>query len=243
MSLFRSLAPVDLRNVRRDPLLAWVGVLPFVLALVYRCIPLLRDVLFAKFAFDLEPYYPLIASTFVTAAPGIAGMIVGFLLLDERDDGVLTAIAVTPVAPATYLGYRISAPLLAGFVTTVIAYPILGFARLAFMDLLAISAVASLIAPFTALFLATFAQNKVSGFAMVKVLNLIGIAPVAAWFLREPQQWLAGIVPSYWPMKVLWLTLEGRPYGTYVFVGVIVTGVILALLLGLFRRRTSSAAR
>jgi fluoroquinolone transport system permease protein len=237
MSLYRSLAPIDLQNVRRDPLLAWIGILPFVVALAYRFVPLLRDTLLARFAFDLEPYYTLIASSFVGAAPGIAGMIAGFLLLDERDEGVLTAIAVSPVAPAAYVAYRLAAPLLAGFVTTVVAYPIIGFAPLPFLDLLAISAVAALAAPFTALFLATFAQNKVAGFAIVKVLNLIGLAPIAAWFIDEPQQWIAGIVPSYWAMKMFWLTSEGRPYGTYALGGLVVTAVILAGLLKLFRRR------
>lgn len=237
MSLYRSLAPVDLQNVRRDPLLAWIGILPFVLALAYRFVPLLRDTLLARFAFDLQPYYTLIASSFVGAAPGIAGMIAGFLLLDERDDGVLTAIAVTPIAPAAYVTYRIAAPLLVGFVTTVAAYPIIGFVPLAFHDLLAISAVAALSAPFTALFLATFAQNKVAGFAIVKVLNLIGLAPIAAWFVAEPQQWIAGIVPSYWAMKMFWLTIEGRSYGTYALAGLVVTAAILAALMNLFHRR------
>lgn len=237
MNLYRSLAPVDLLNVRRDPLLAWIGILPFVLALAYRLVPLLRDTLLARYAFDLQPYYTLIASSFVGAAPGISGMIAGFLLLDERDDGVLTAIAVTPVAPAAYVAYRISAPLLAGFVTTVAAYPIIGFAPLAFHDLLAISAVAALSAPFTALFLATFAQNKVAGFAIVKVLNLIGLAPIAAWFVAEPQQWIAGIVPSYWAMKMFWLAVEGRSYASHALAGFAVTAVILAALMRLFRRR------
>ena len=237
MSLYRALAPIDLQNVRRDPLLAWIGILPFVLALAYRLVPLLRDTLLARFAFDLQPYYTLIASSFVGAAPGIAGMIAGFLLLDERDDGVLTAIAVTPVAPAAYVSYRIAAPLFVGFVTTVAAYPIIGFVPLPFHDLLAISAVAALSAPFTALFLATSAQNKVAGFAIVKVLNLIGLAPIAAWFVAEPQQWIAGIVPSYWAMKMFWLTVEGRSYGAYALAGLVVTAAILAALLSVFRRR------
>jgi fluoroquinolone transport system permease protein len=239
MNVYRAFVPADLKNIRRDPLLAWVGLLPFALALFYRLVPLLRDALLARFAFDLEPYYPLVASSFVTAAPGIAGMVVGFLLLDERDDGVLAAIAVTPVSPAAYLAYRLFLPLLAGFAATALSYPLLGFTPLAFGDLLAISAVASLIAPFTALFLAVFAQNKVSGFAMVKVLNVIGIAPVAAWFVAEPLQWLAGIAPSYWPMKMLWRAAEGRAYGVYALGGVVASGATIAALFVLFRRRVA----
>ena len=240
MSPYRALARADLRNIARDPLLLWIGALPFFLALFFRLAPLLRDILLARFAFDLATYYPLIASAFLTSAPGIAGMVVGFLLLDERDDGVLMAIAVTPLHPAAYLAYRVAAPLLVGFATTVVAYPLLGFVALPAGDLVAVAAVAAMTAPVTALFLAIFAENKVSGFAVVKILNVVGIAPVAAWFVDEPLQWLAGIVPSYWPMKMLWLAADGRPYGSYALTGVAVTCVVLALLSRIFRRRMAA---
>lgn len=239
LSVFRILGPVDLKNIRRDPLLGWVGVLPLVLVLLYRAVPLLREVLLERFAFDLTPYYPLIAGSFLTAAPGMVGMVVGFLLLDERDEGVATAIAVTPLAPASYLSYRLSAPIAAGLMMTVLAYPFVGLAPLAPPTLIVAAAAAALVAPLTAMFLKVFAENKVSGFAIVKVLNLIGIAPIAAWFVPEPWQWLAGIVPSYWPMKIVWLASEGRAWGAHAAAGVAVSGALLMLLLRYDRRRGS----
>lgn len=236
-SLYRRLGPVDLRNIRRDPLLAWIGILPLMLALFYRLIPLLRPLLIRQFRFDLEPWYPLIASTFLAAAPGVVGLVIGFLLIDERDDGVLAAISVAPVRPATHILYRISAPLVVATLITVLTYPLIGFTPLRVADLIAAAAVASFVAPIIALFLATFAENKVSAFAMVKVLNTVEMAPIAAWFLPEPAQWLVGIVPSYWPMKMVWRATAGESYAMYALAGVIVSTVVLALLYRSFRRK------
>ncbi len=236
-SLYRRLGPVDLRNVWRDPLLAWVGILPFALALLYRQIPLLRLLLLRHLEFDLEPWYPLIASTFLAAAPGVVGMVIGFLLIDERDDGVLAAISVAPVPPSTYILYRISAPLAVSLLITVLAYPLIALTPLRFADLLAAAAVASFVAPIIALFLATFAQNKVSAFAMVKILNTIELAPVAAWFIPEPAQWLAGVVPSYWPMKMVWRAAAGESYAIHALAGVAVSAAVLVLLYRSFRRK------
>ena len=73
---------------------------------------------------------------------------------------------------------------------------------------------------------------------MVKILNVLGIAPVAAWFLDEPQQWLAGLIPSYWPMKMLWLAAAHRRWTPYALIGMLVSVAVLQLLLTLFRRRT-----
>jgi fluoroquinolone transport system permease protein len=243
LTLLRRIGPLDLRNIRRDPLLAWVVLLPPALALVYGAlVPRLRELFLQRLDFDLEPFYPLIMSTFVTAAPGIIGMVVGFLLIDERDDGVLTAIGVTAVGPTEYLAYRLSLPMLAGWIMTVACYPLAGLTPLPLADLVAIAGVASLSAPIMALFLAVFAENKVTGFAMVKVSNTINIAPVAAWFVDPPLQWIAGMVPPYWPMKMLWLAATGKRYTPFVVGGVVVSLLMMSWLLRLFRRRIDRAS-
>jgi fluoroquinolone transport system permease protein len=242
-SLLRRLGPLDLRNVRRDPLLAWIAILPIFLALLYGAVvPWLRGVLLENFGFELTPYYPLIMSTFVTAAPGVVGMVIGFLLIDERDGGVLQAIAVTAVGPSDYLLYRLVVPVAAGFLMTVACYPLVGITPLPLLDLLAIAAVGSLVAAPTALFLASFAENKVAGFALVKISNTVNMVPIAAWFFDVPLQWIAGLIPGYWPMKMLWLAAAGEPYGGYAAGGVAVTVAVSWWLMQRFRRRIDRAS-
>jgi len=237
LSIYRTLGRADLKNIRRDDLLAWIWFLPIVLAVALRfLVPWLQMTLSVQLNFELTPYYDLIASFFMSLSPMMSGMIVGFLLLDERDDQTLAALLVTPMPLATYLSYRISVPLALGFLITVAAYPLTGLPAVPFSDLIIVGAVASFNGPITALILATFAENKVTGFAMIKILNAINIIPIVAYFFDEPIQLLAGLVPVYWTMKITWLAVAGADYALYAVVGIIANTLLLWWLLKAFGR-------
>jgi fluoroquinolone transport system permease protein len=237
-STLGALARIDLVSVRRDSLLLWAAVGPLAMALSYRYgVPPLADALVRGTGFDLTPYYGLLMSFFLMMPPALVGMIVGFLLLDERDDRTLAALLVTPMPLSTYLWYRVTAPLVSGILATLACYPIAGLAPIAFVDLMVIAALASLTGPITALFLVAFAENKVSGFALVKIINLVNILPIWAYFLQLPWQLVGGIVPGFWPMKMLWLATAGENYLAYGLSGLVVNVGVLWLLLGRFKAR------
>ena len=118
----RTLALADARILGRDPLLKWVLGLPLGLALVLRVlIPRIQQGLIAN-GFDMAPYFPLVMGGYLMTAPGIVGMVIGFLLLDERDARPLSALRVTPLSMREYLVYRILLPLVAGTASTLVGY-------------------------------------------------------------------------------------------------------------------------
>ncbi len=234
---YRALGRADLKNIRRDDLLAWIWFMPIVLAVALRfLVPFAQQFLSGQFGFDLTPYYDLIASFFMSLSPMMSGMIVGFLLLDERDDQTLSALLVTPMPLTTYLSYRISVPLTLGFMITVVAYPITGLPPVPLRDLLVVGAVAAYNGPITALVLAAFAENKVTGLAMIKILNSVNIIPIAAYFIDEPLQLLAGFLPIYWTMKITWLAVAGADYALYAMAGIVANTLLLWWLLRVFGR-------
>ena len=235
--IFKSLAPVDYRNIRRDSLLLWIPILPIAVALLMRVgVPRLAEFLSAQFAFDLTSYYPFLMSTFMLLMPGTIGLIIGFLLLDERDDHILTALLVTPMPINGYLLYRLGLPVLLSMVITLIAYPLVGLVTISLVDLLAVSLLGAFSTPIIALLLATLAENKVSGFAVLKFINTVQLLPSVAYFVHSDWQLLAGIIPSYWPLKVFWLAAAGQPYAIYLVVGLGVNLLALGLLLRRFNR-------
>jgi fluoroquinolone transport system permease protein len=236
-----SLGPIDLMNVRRDPLLRWIIAAPILIALMARFfLPVLIARLEETLRIDLNGFYPVIAgSALLITAPVMCGMVIGFLLLDERDDGTLLALRVTPLPPGSYLAWRLALPMLASIALTLITFPLAGLEKPGPLRLLVSALTASPIAPLMALSLAIFAQNKVQGFALVKVFSVFQMVPLIAYFVRTAWQPAFGIIPTYWPAKALWTFQQGEP-SAWIYP---VAGLIYQLLLlEVLRRRFNHAA-
>ena len=236
--VYRSLGPVDARGVLRDSLLQWMLVIPFLPALIVRWgIPALNDWLKLEYGFDLTPHYTLIMSFFLLFIPMLVGVVIGFLLLDERDDRTLTALRVTPLKPADYLLYRITAPWVISVLITLICFPMAGLVRVDFLPLLLCSLMASLEAPLFALILVAFARNKVVGLAMYKGFGIFFLAPLAVFFVDSNWEILAWIFPTYWPVLAFWQQLSADPsWLVSLLIGFTVHGIYLAILLKRFQR-------
>jgi fluoroquinolone transport system permease protein len=238
----RLLLGVDSRSIGRDPLLRWILVAPLALALLVRFIvPLLNGWLRARAGLTLEPFYPLIFSWLPLMMPAIIGALIGFLLLDQRDDGSALAMRVTPVTPTSYLAYRLATPIVLNVLVTIAMLSIVGRTRTGPAEWALVAFVASPIAPTYALFLASFARNKVEGFALMKAVGIVSLPLVAAWWVDEPWQWLFGIVPFYWPAKLFWVLEAGeRGAAVCVTAGLATQALLIWLLLRRFRRTQPS---
>jgi fluoroquinolone transport system permease protein len=238
VSVFHTLIYADSRMLWRDPVLGWILALPIGLALLLRpLIPRVQEALLAEVSFDLTAFYPLVMGGYLMTAPGMVGMVIGFLFLDERDARTLTALRTTPLSMRQYLGYRVALPLLLGTISTLIGYPLTGLTPLPLTSLLPIVIVAGLSAPLLALVLAVAAPNKVAGFAVVKVLNAVNLLPIVAYFVPPPVQFAAGIFPTYWPMRALWSAAVGEAFGGYLVLGCVASVVALTLAARLFDRK------
>jgi len=239
MRVLIALGPVDAKSISRDPLLRWLMLYPLLLAgLVRWGVPWLAGTLLTRFQFDLTPFYPLLMSFVLVMTPMLAGLVIGFLLLDQQDDRTLTALQVTPLTLTGYLVYRLSLPLGLSLVITMVIFPLTGLAPLEVGPLFLAALSATPLAPFYALVLAAFAANKVQGFALTKALGVLLVAPLLAYFVSPPWQWLFGLVPLYWPAKFLWLLQAGQasPWPV-LLLGLLYQGLVLLVLLRRFNRR------
>lgn len=222
VTVFRTLGPIDGRNLRRDSMLRWLLFAPPALALAFRwLLPWVTDWALRQFGFDIEPLYPLIYGFLVLMCPSLYGVVIGFLLLDERDDGTITALQVTPLTLNNYVWYRISLPMILSIVLLPPLLWLAGLRGVSLGQMLLTAVTTSPLAPFYMLLLAAFAPNKVQGFALMKAAGILWFFPLLAWFVAMPWQLLFGIFPLYWPVKVLWTAVANEP------------GIILYALLGL----------
>jgi fluoroquinolone transport system permease protein len=235
-AVLRSVGAIDVRSIGRDPLLRWLVLLtPAIAVLLRYSLPVIAPAVSRRFALDLLAFSPLIASFLPLTAAGLTGTVVGFLLLDQRDDGTLPALLVTPLSLQSYLSYRLSALLVASTGLGALMVPLAGIGESTLHQIALCTLTAAPLAPIYALFLASFAANKVQGFALVKALGMIGIPCIVAYFLRGPWSYAFAILPHYWSLKVFWLFDEGQ---AEVAVWTAVAGIAwqALLLLALVRR-------
>ena len=240
--VFRALGPIDVKSVRRDAMLRFLALYVAVLAMLVRWgLPPLSVWVEERFDVDLTTYYTLVMSFLVLAVPAITGAVIGFLLLDQRDDRTLTALRVTPLTLNGYLVYRTTLPMVLSAVLIVLFVPFTGVVPLGFGEVLLVALVAAPQAPLFALCLGAFAANKVQGFALGKAMGVVMWPPGFAYFASPDWQWAFGLVPTYWPAKLFWM-LDAGEGGVWlvVAIGLAYQALILWFLLRRFNRVVST---
>lgn len=230
----------DLKSIRREPLLLYMLVIPPVMVLVLRLIlPPAAAYLSENLDFDLVPYYPMLLSFFfVLQIPLLFGVLVGLLVLDERDNNTLTALRVTPISMRGYALYRGGGAVLLSSAYVLLTLFSSGFVPISLaLAVAAVALLAGLMAAVFALIVATFASNKVEGLALTKALSVFMLGPLAAYFVRSDWQLFFGLLPTYWSAKTFWVAGEGGNFWPYALAGLIYSVLLLPLLLRRFRRK------
>jgi fluoroquinolone transport system permease protein len=216
----------EARAIFRDQTLRWMFLLIFIMALMMRWIIPWAS---SQYSVDLEPYYPLIMSgVVVLLGPVFVGYIVGILLIDERDEGTLKAIGITPLPIWKYLFWKLSLPVVASIVLTIVSFPIIGIDHFE-AGYLPVIGVSSLWAVLLALAMSCFAKNKIQGFILMRFSNLLLLFPILVWFFPN-WELLAMVFPTYWPMKSFWMESRGLSSGVFVGVGLLFHLLLIAVL-------------
>jgi fluoroquinolone transport system permease protein len=224
------LLQADLRRTVRDPIAVILGVLPVAVTMGWW---LAAPAVTARLLADPALVNMVALVVLVLLAPLMFGFVAGLMLLDERDEGVLNAVAITTIGTRGVMAVRMAAPAAWSFLLAVVILLLLADARPALM--LGVGLLAALQAPLMMLILATFAGNKVQGMALSKVANVLVLLGGLAVLLPAPWLWLAAPSPHFW----LTLLLTDPPrtaVGTALFLAGAVV-VHLAALRALAGRR------
>lgn len=190
----------DMLQIRKDPMLLLSIAVPFLLwAVMQFGFPALQNLILVQASLDITPYYEMAGLFLLTIIPMMFGMVYGFMLLDEKDAGIINAISVTPMGRVGYLRLRIGIPMIFSFIASVLFCQLLGLgSQINFLELLFLCAVLTLNAPILVLFLGAFADNKVEGMAIAKGFGVLLSAMLIDFIVPAPWNWLGSFSPLYW---------------------------------------------
>ena len=197
-----ALTDADRRRLGRDGLLAWVAALPLVMAVAVRAgLPRLADALEGH-GIMIGPWLPqLRAVALAVVVPLMIGVVVGFMLLEEKQDRVWVALAVTEVSLRRYLAWRAATCLTAAALVTFACLRIAGPAGLGVGRTAWAAVGAAPLAGAVALGLAAWTRDAIQGFAVAKLLFVLLVLPAVASLLGAPWRELLDLVPSWWIVR------------------------------------------
>ncbi len=193
----------DLKMIMRDPIMALLFFVPLMIGIIFKLLihfllPFALE--FVDFSLPLEPY---LLSMTLLMTPYMLGVVMGFMMLDDKDGNIIDLVLVTPYGRRGYLLNRILFISIFTFLYSWINYLILNLVDLNILSLLYISILLSVFAASIGLLFFRIASDKIIGLTYAKILNLVIIFVFADFIKAEWFLYVAVLFPTFWITKLI----------------------------------------
>lgn len=206
--MYLSFIHAEFKKWVRDPMLSFMVAYPLIFGLLGRYG--LRYIENAS-GMSLLPYTDIILVVLTLVTPNIFGALLGFSILDDRDDHILESVQVTPLSVAGFLAFRVLFVMLLSFASTLFVMWFVEIGGLTLWSMVTVSLLSALATPATGLLINALATNKVEGFVAMKgVVGILIVFPVVALFFMDFKELLFALAPGFWPAKVLSSLVRGQ---------------------------------
>ncbi|MCY4265044.1 MAG: hypothetical protein OXE78_09320 [Gammaproteobacteria bacterium] len=187
--------------------------------------------------FIFADYYPLILALLILTPPIYYGFILALLLLEEKDEGVLSAVVVTPIRLPWFLSARIGLYTAISLPLIYIVHEMIGVVAITPTRLLLIALAAAPAAPMISMLLTALCKNQLEGFVMGKGMGFLILFPLAMFFVPDYWHLFCAILPTYWPI-IAYFTAVSEDGSSIFFNMAIVMSLLMQLTatLILYRR-------
>ncbi len=267
MKKYMRLLAYEIRTIVRDSLNLFLLIYPlFMLLLIGWLLP---AALTRGGVGHTSPAYALtMIITFVviiSIGAFVSGALLGFSLLENKDEKTINSIAVTPVSVLGYVVFKsIYSYVLSVFGNLFLILGIkwwahdaysfnfgtltFGFDNLTYGQIIAFSLVSSLLVPAIGMVIAAIAKNKIEGFAFMKSGGIIFMIPALTLLtaFSDWKQYLLGIAPNFWPVKALLnaaLNNQGPddlPFWAYLLIGAVYMLILAVVGIRWFAKKQST---
>lgn len=266
MKKYLKLLSYETKTILRDPMNVFLLAYPlFMLVLIGWLLPLglTRGGLQSS---DTAYSLTLIITFVITISIGgyVSGSLLGFSLLENKDEKTIKSIAVTPISIAGYVIFKTIYSYILSIIGNLFlilgikwwandAYSFMfgtmsfGFDNLTYVNIIAFSLVSSLIVPAIGTLIASVAKNKIEGFAFMKSGGIVVMIPALVLIsaFSDWKQYLLGVAPNFWPVKALLneaLNNQGTydlPFWAYLLIGGIIMLSMAIISIVMFLKKQS----
>lgn len=210
----------DLKMILRDPIMALLFFVPLMIGIIFKLLilfllPFVLD--YISFSLPLEPY---LLSMTLLMTPYMLGVVMGFMMLDDKDGNIIDLVMVTPYGRRGYLFNRILFISVFTFLYTLINYFILNLVEINMFSLLYISILLSVFAASIGLLFYKIAGDKIIGLTYAKLLNFVILFVFADFIKAEWFIYVAVMFPTFWVTRLI---TDPGASSHYILAGVVVT--------------------
>ncbi len=229
----------ELKKWTREPLTSFLLFYPLLFGFIGRFIlPYVEE----NTGFVIELYADVIIAVFALMMPMIFGALIGFSILDDRDDNVLMTIKVTPLGLQRFFSFRLIMIFIFSIFASIFVILFADIGNLALSSVIAIATVSSLSAPLTGLFINSFASNKIEGFAIMKGFGALVFIPLVSLFVFDFKELFFAFAPGFFPAKAVSSLVRGDQFmylsfNSYYILGWVYGIIMNILVYRLFARK------
>ncbi len=241
MSRIAALLQKDLRVVYRDGFMLMLFFYPIALALLARvAVPWV----------PIEHFDLYLAPGVLLVGGPLFGTVLGFALIEEREQQTWLLLRVLPISQWALLGYLVTVSGGVSLVMIALSALLYGLPVHDPLGFTLMTVPTALTTPLLMLALGAATENKVEGLAISKILSSVCFVPALVFVLPVPWQVLLWWNPMYWiylgllatyggsaDMADLALYWPGYPFAAYVVAPLLLSAAGILALARVYRRR------
>jgi ABC-2 type transport system permease protein len=172
----------------------------------------------------------------------VGGLLIGFSIVEEKEDNVVSALGVTPLSRFEYIFGRSLIGVVLGLLLAVPPIYVLGFGSFDVPKIVVVTLGATFIGVILGLYIGAVANNQIEAIGVLKLAALpFSIGPLLVFFVSQKWQWTLYWIPTYWTVrgyKAVFIDGHGWPETLRLTaIGLAVSFVFLALSWRFLQRR------
>jgi len=182
----------------------------------------------------------LIISMILIFVISISGVICGFTMVDDKESGMINALAVSPVRLSDYITSKVIVAVSYSIIVSFLSQLIMTGFQFSIKNYLLVILSGMLLSLTVGFIIGTLADTQNMAIAYTKIVTFILVfLPMLSLLLPSSIQWVFGIIPSYWTFNIIWqlyLGIDGSIFLSSV-ISVVYNTLLLVLLASKLKRK------